>query len=104
MKKLLPLLFVLAFVSCDKDEMIEFKKVDVQQSGELVRVSGYLLKPVNYEFSYSVRVQFCDKYEDFLVTILPGQTTGYRDYVTDNTVKCRFSPDYVIQWQTNLEQ
>ncbi len=104
MKKLLPLLLVLAFVSCDKDEIIEFKKVDVQQSGELVRVSGYLLHPVNYEFSYSVRVEFCGKYEDFLVTILPGQTTGYRDYVTDNTAKCRFSPDYVIQWQTHLEQ
>lgn len=107
MKKLLLLLFIF-LVGCSKNELI-FKKVDVQQQGELVRVSGYLPEPLAYEFAYSVRVKFCkdkdgkDQYDDFLVTILPGQTTGFRDYVTDRTVQCRFI-SYTIQWQTNLIQ
>lgn len=110
MKKLLPFLLslTLLFASCDKDELI-FKKVDVQQSGELVRVSGYLPAPLTYEFSYSVRVKFCkdkdgkDQYDDFLVVILPGQVNGYHDYVTDRSVQCMFV-SYDIQWETNLVQ
>lgn len=109
MKIILATLIILVIVtSCSKNELL-FKKVDVQQAGELVRVSGYLQKPVDYEFAYSIRVKFCkdkngkDQYDDFLVTILPGQVTGYRDYVTDRTVQCMFV-SYEIQWQTNLEQ
>jgi hypothetical protein len=108
-KLLLPLILVLSLASCDKDELTEFKKVDVQQQGELLRLSGYLQHPLTYEFAYSVRVKFCkdkdgkDQYQDFLVTILPGQVNGYRDYVTDETVMCRFI-SYEIQWQTNLIQ
>lgn len=105
---LISFVLLLSLASCSKEELL-FKKVDVQQQGELVRVSGYLLEPVDYEFSYSVRVKFCkdkdgkDQYDDFLVTILPGQVNGYRDYVTDRTVQCRFV-SYEIQWQTNLIQ
>jgi hypothetical protein len=105
MKKILTSLLLLSvlFTSCDKDELI-FKKVDVQQQGELVRVSGYLPEPLTYEFAYSVRVKFCNnQYVDMLVTILPGQVNGYRDYVTNETVQCRFE-SYDIQWQTNLVQ
>lgn len=107
-KLLLPLILVLMLASCSKDELI-FEKVRVEQQGELLILSGWIPKPLTYDFSYSVKVKFCkdkdgkDQFVDFLVAIPAGQTFAFRHYVTDQTVQCKFI-SYQIQWQTHLIQ
>jgi hypothetical protein len=102
MKKLIPILLLIVFASCNKENLI-FQKVSVEQAGELVRVSGYIPEPLIYDFSYSIKVKFCDTWVDFLVVVPAGQVNGYRDYVTDETVACRFS-EYKINYEGRLIQ
>jgi hypothetical protein len=102
MKNLLSIIMIISLASCSKTNLIP-KKVDVQQSGELVRVSGYIDQPLSYDYSYSVKVKFCDKWVDLLVVIPAGQVNGYADYVTDESVMCRFS-EYKITYEGKLIQ
>lgn len=95
--KLISLLLIISLASCSKSDLI-FKKVDVQQSGELVRVSGYIQTELPYDYYYSVTTKFCDKWIELRVIIPAGQFNGYADYVTDESVMCRFS-EYKIGYE-----